>query len=170
VSAIDNPFLNALKILADAGVEFVVVGVGGINFYARDPGGVVLTQDLDLLLAPRVENLRTALVALGGVGFGFSARGEPFVDLDDLAVLANIVRNAATLTAANPAGAQLDLMLSASGFRYEEWAADAETFRLGEVELRVGRLEKLLRSKELSARPKDVEFLRLYAARLRTPS
>jgi hypothetical protein len=32
--------------------------------------------------------------------------------------------------------------------------------------VRVGALEKLLRSKELSGRPKDVEFLRMFAARM----
>ena len=46
-------------------------------------------------------------------------------------------------------------------------AADAERFRVAGVEVAVGRLEKLLRSKEASGREKDREFLRLFAARLR---
>jgi hypothetical protein len=58
-------------------------------------------------------------------------------------------------------------MLSGQGLRFDDLAADAVSFRLGEVEVRVGRLEKLLRAKELAGRPKDAEFLRLYAARLR---
>ena len=44
--------------------------------------------------------------------------------------------------------------------------ADATTFQIRHVAVRVGSLEKLLRSKELSGRPKDVEFLRMFAARL----
>ena len=58
-------------------------------------------------------------------------------------------------------------MLSLKGFRFDELAGDAERFRIGGVEIRVGRLEKLLRAKDLSDRPKDREFLRLFAARLR---
>jgi hypothetical protein len=46
-------------------------------------------------------------------------------------------------------------------------ATDAERFRIGDIEVAVGRLEKLLRSKELVGRAKDREFLRLFAARLR---
>ncbi len=41
------------------------------------------------------------------------------------------------------------------------------TFRIEDVDVRVGRLDKLLRAEELAGRPKDVEFLRLYPARLR---
>jgi hypothetical protein len=169
VSATGNSFQRALETLARAQVDFVIVGVGGINFYAREPGEMILTQDLDLLLAPRVENVRSALEALAGAGFSFSASGEPFVDFADPIILENLIRNAASVTAHHPSGVQLDLMLSASGFRYEELADDAEAFRLGDMETRVGRLEKLLHSKERAGRPKDLEFLRLYAARLRSP-
>jgi hypothetical protein len=56
-------------------------------------------------------------------------------------------------------------MTSMAGFSYEEIAADATPFRVSEVEVRVGSLEKLLRSKERSGRPKDVEFLRAFTAR-----
>jgi hypothetical protein len=88
-------------------VPFFVVGVSGINFYATDASNVVATADVDVLLAPRVEALRTALAALDAAGFSFQAGGEPI---------------------------------------------------LGRV---------LVRAKERAGRPKDVEFLRLYAARLR---
>lgn len=83
--------LDALAALVRAGTPLVVVGVGGINFYAHDASQVVATEDVDVLLAPA-------------------------------------------------------------------------TFRLGDVEIRVGRLEKLLHAKRMAGRPKDLEFLRLYAA------
>ena len=72
----------------------------------------------------------------------------------------------ATIQARDETDARLDLMTSGLGLRYDDPAEDAVTFRIEDVE-RVGRLEKLLRAKELAGRPKDVEFLRLYAARLR---
>jgi len=144
-----------------------VVGVGGINFYARDSSEVAVTADLDLLLPPRVDALRSTLAALQRAGFAIEAGGEPFIDLEDDSVLGRLIELGASLTALGPEHAQIDLMLSLKGFRFDELAGDAERFRIGDVEIRVGRLEKLLRAKELSDRPKDREFLRLFAARLR---
>jgi hypothetical protein len=83
-------------------------------------------------------------------------------------VLHNIVGGGASLTARHASGAQLDLMLSITGLRYHELAADPVTFMVARVPVRIGRLEKLLRSKERAGRPKDVEFLRLFAARFRS--
>ncbi len=40
-------------------------------------------------------------------------------------------------------------------------------FEIGGVGVRVGRLQKLLQAKEIAGRPKDLEFLRLFAARFR---
>jgi len=146
-------------------VEFVVVGVGGINFYARDGAHAFATLDLDLLLAPERENLRRALEALFAAGFVFEAGGEPFLDRDDEASLATIVASGARLTALHPDGAQLDLMLSVRGFSYADLAVDARTFTVAGSQIRVGLLEKLLRSKELADRPKDREFLRHFESR-----
>jgi hypothetical protein len=152
--------------LAAAGVDYVLVGVGAINFYARDAAAVIQTADLDVLLARRIGVLRAALAALRATGFAFEAGGEPFVDVDDDAVLGRVVEVGGSL-AATGGGARIDLMLSLAGFTYEELAADAERFRVGGAEVPVGRLEKLLRSKEAAGRDKDREFLRLFAARLR---
>jgi len=167
VSAAPSPLLEALATLARAGVEFIVVGVSGINFYARDVSDAVVTADVDVFLAPRVDALRSALGALRRAGFEFRAGGEPFLDFDDTEILANLIRSGANVTAENEAGARVDLMLSGAGFHYDDLTSDAVTVRLGDVEVRVGRLEKLLRSKELAGCAKDVAFLRLFAARLR---
>lgn len=160
-----SPFARALAALVNEGVDFVIVGVGGINFYAQRTEDLVRTVDLDLLLAARTEVLARALSALRGAGFSFEAGGEPFLGSDDPAVLAQVVETGANVVALAD-GAAIDLMCAVTGFRFEELAADAERFRLGAVEVPVGRLEKLLRAKELAGRPKDREFLRLYAARL----
>ena len=157
--------LEALEALARAGAPLVVVGVGGINFYARDASEVVATEDLDVVLAPRVETLKTALAVLDGLGFSFTAGDEPFLDIRDDAILANAVRAGACVCARHESGAALDLMLSGMGLAWDELNADAVSFRVGEMEIRVGRLERLLRAKELAGRPKDVEFLRMFAAR-----
>lgn len=144
----------------------MVVGVGGINFYARDASEVTATEDLDVVLEPRVDALRAALAVLDGLGFEFSAGSEPFLDVRDDAILGNVVRAGACIRARNASGAALDLMLSGLGLSWTDLNRDAVSFRIGDVQLRVGKLERLLRAKDLAGRPKDIAFLRLFAARL----
>ena len=107
VSAGASPLLEALATLARAGVEFIVVGVSGINFYARDASDAVVTADVDVFLSPRVEVLRLALGALRSSGFEFWAGDEPFLDFDDSEILANLIRSAANVTAENEACSRL---------------------------------------------------------------
>lgn len=159
-------FVRALSALTQAGVEFVVVGVGGINFYARTPAQSFATLDLDALLSPSVENLRLALAVLGELGYGFEAGGEPFLDTADAVMLSRVVANGASLSAIHPHASQLDLMMSISGYGFEDLVGDATTFEVSGVDVRVGRLTKLLHSKEVSGRQKDLEFLRIYKATL----
>jgi predicted nucleotidyltransferase len=165
VSEIVSGFARALTALSEAGVEFVVVGVGGINFYARTPGDAFATLDVDALLAPAIENLELALSVLSQLGYEFEAGGEPFVDLDDRLVLRRILENGASLSAMHQEASEIDLLTSISGFDYSDLASDAATFKVSGAAIRVARLEKLLRSKESSGRPKDVEFLKAFRAR-----
>ena len=102
-------FARALAALGTAGVDFVVVGVGGINFYARTPADAFATLDIDAFLAPAVENLRIALSTLAATGYEFEAGGEPFVDLDDALVLRRIVENGASLSAIHTESSEMDL-------------------------------------------------------------
>ena len=158
-------FARALSALGDAGVEFIVVGVGGINFYARTPADAFATLDVDALLAPVAENLQRALSVLAGLGYSFEAGGEPFIDLEDAFVLRRIIENGASLSAIHSEAGELDLLTSISGFSYADLSGDAATFEVAGVRVQVGRLEKLLRSKELSGRPKDLDFLLAFQAR-----
>lgn len=158
-------FEVSLEALVDAGVEFVVVGVSGINFYARTPADAVSTLDVDLLLGPRVDNLRAAFATLGELGYRFEAGGEPFLDVNDHRSLEQIIRRGARVVAAHDSAGELDLMLSIAGTSFEELRSDAQRFRISGCEILVGKLERLLRSKEIAGRPKDIEFLRAFAAR-----
>jgi len=158
-------FARALAALSEAGVEFVVVGVGGINFYARTPADAFATLDLDALVAPAVENLELALSVLSELGYEFEAGGEPFVDLDDRVVLGRVVGNGGMLSAIHAAENQIDVLTSIAGFDFSSLAFDAAQFDVAGATIHVGRLEKLLRSKEASGRPKDVEFLKSFRAR-----
>ncbi len=158
-------FARILAALAAADVDFVVVGVSGINFYARTPAEAFATLDVDAFVAPISENLRRALSVLSSRGYVFEAGGEPFVDIDDPDVLSRVVANGASLNAFHDEDGQVDLMTSVSGFSYPELDSDASVFEVAGSRVRVGRLEKLLRAKEASGRPKDIEFLRAFQAR-----
>lgn len=157
-------YARALGVLGNAGVDLVVVGVGGINFYARTPGQAFATLDLDALLRPSVENLELALRVLSEHGYSFEVGGEPFLDIGDRAILGRVVARGASLSALHPEAGHLDLRTSIAGFSYTELEEDARPFQVAGVEVRVGRLEKLLRSKQSAGRPKDLEFLRAFEA------
>jgi hypothetical protein len=158
-------FLRALAALSDAGVTYVIVGVGGINFYARTAAAAYVTLDVDALLEPSTENLRSALRVLAELGYAFEAGDEPFIDLEDRSSLETIVRNGAALTARHPGAGEVDLLLSVAGYTFSELASDAVEFLVAGTRVRVGTLEKLLESKRASGRPKDLEFLRAFEAR-----
>ena len=64
VSRPTSGYLSGLTALVEAGVQLVIVGVGGINFYAREPAQAFATLDLDALLEPTIANLKGALRAL----------------------------------------------------------------------------------------------------------
>jgi len=76
-----------------------------------------------------------------------------------------VIVDGASLNAIHAEFGQIDLMTSLAGFAYEELAVDATAFSVAEVEVRVGCLEKLLRSKQASGRSKDLAFLRAFEAR-----
>ena len=159
-----------LVLLRRAGLEFVIVGVGGINFYARDPSEAFATMDLDLMVPPRPEVLRRFFEVLGEAGFTFEAGGEPFVDVEHRTSIEAVIRSGANLRALDDDGNQLDLMFSMAGADYGEISVDAVAFEVSGERILVGRLEKLLRSKELSDRPKDRAFLEAFRARAETPA
>lgn len=155
-------FARALLALGEADVDFIVVGVGGINFYARTPAEAYATLDLDTLLGPAVENLQRALTVLAQLGYAFESGDEPFIDLGDALVLGRIIERGASLRALHAETGEIDLLTSIAGFDYAQMSEDVVTFEVSGSQVRVGRLEKLLRSKEAAGRPKDVAFLRAF--------
>lgn len=164
MSSSASGYARALAALARGGVRFVLVGVGGINFYAKTGAQAFMTLDVDALLAPTVENLARAFETLAELGFVFEAGGEPFVDLRDELVLRRILERGACVAARHREGVQLDLMTAIAGFDFASLSEDATTFEVAGTPVRVGRLEKLLASKEASGRAKDRAFLEAFEA------
>lgn len=164
-----DPFERAFVALSKAGVEAIVVGMFGVNFYAQNPAETFETKDVDFLVSPTVEMAKRALVALSKEGFTFEANGEPFVDVSDEAVLQNVLQFASNIRGVFENDVVLDLMFAMKGFTFAELASDAVRFRVHGVECRVGALEKLIESKRQAGRPKDLAFLARYEAAAREP-
>lgn len=141
-----------------AGVDYVVIGMSGINYYARSAMETFGTQDYDLFLRPVVANAAKALEVLRDLGYEMVSGGKRVLEKD----LSRIVKEKQTVLAVNPEGVTFELLFAISGFVFHQLAADAAIFRTGETLIRVGRLQKLLASKKAADRPKDRLFLKRY--------
>ena len=161
--AFRDPYQVVLDRFNRRGVAYVVVGMSGINYYAKDASEMFATLDYDLFLQPTLTNVEKALHCLEELGFGLGSR-KGIVRRNELK---RLVRERMTLTATTQEGIMVELLLRVSGYPLSELAKDAATFTVGRVPIRVGRLRKLLRSKQLANRPKDRQFLKRYQLLLR---
>jgi hypothetical protein len=157
-----DPYRAVVQRFNRYGVRYVVVGMAGINYYAKNPSETFATMDYDLFLEPSLSNVEQAVTVLNGLGFtlGTAAGALPHADLRA------IVRARTTLIATTPDGLMVELLLRVSGYPFTELARDAATVAVRGVPVNVGRLSKLLRSKRLAGRPKDRQFLRRYQSLL----
>jgi hypothetical protein len=144
-------FAGLLRCLAEAGVEYIVVGGAAATAH----GSARLTQDLDIVYRRTDDNLRRLVAALApqrpylrgappGLPFRWDARtlhrGLNFTlttGLGDLDLLGEIT----------------------SGGRYEDLLADSGTVELFGLSCRVLGLDALIRVKRAVGRPKDFEAI-----------
>ena len=157
-SSFPDPYREVIDRFNQCGVRYVVVGMAGINYYARDARETFGTLDYDVFLDPTLKNVQKAVEVLKTLGFDLATQAGPL----RVSGLGEMVRSQQTLMATTPYGILIELLLRVSGYPYTELAQDAATFTAQGVPIRVGRLKKLLRSKYLAGRPKDRQFLRRY--------
>lgn len=158
-----DPYSELIEQLNREGVDYVVVGMSGINYYAESALDTFGTQDYDLFLRPAVANAAKAFEVLRGLGYDMVADGKKASMKD----VEKIVHKRRTVLAVNPEGVTFELLFAVSGFAYEQMAVDASIFKAGDAVIRVGKLNKLLASKEAADRPKDRLFLKRYKILLR---
>ena len=153
-----DPYASVIRSFNRCGVRYVVVGLSGINYYARNASEVFMTLDYDIFVEPLISNVQKAVKGLQSLNFTLGTEKGPlrFEEIKPL------VRDRKTLIAVSPDGIKVELLLRISGFQFSEIARDAATFDVGGVPIHVGRLHKLLRSKRVAGRPKDRDFLRRY--------
>jgi hypothetical protein len=152
-----DPYAEVCKRFEDQRIRYLIVGVFGINFYARQAGQIITTADCDVLLPAGLAILRKALQTLKAMGFVFEAGGEPMPALDP-AILKGVLRARAVVCAERP-DARIDICTQIAGAEFEGlWRRHREFVVEGTI-IRVGPLQALVKSKRLADRPKDRLFL-----------
>ncbi len=153
-----DPYRAVIQCFNRTGVRCVVVGMSGINYYARSPAETFATLDYDIFLEPVQSNVKKAIEGLQKMGFQLGTSAGIF-KLDELK---GLVRDRKTLVATTPEGLMVELILEVSGYPFSEMIKDSATFTVRGVPIHVARLNKLLRSKKIAGRPKDRRFLERY--------
>jgi predicted nucleotidyltransferase len=149
--------LQLLRVLANGGVDFIVVG----GVAAAIHGAPVVTQDLDVLYrleAGNLTRLKAVLDALGAVARG-DPRGLPFG-------LSHLETRGHKLTMTK-LGA-LDVLGSVNeDLTYDELLPWAQEVQLREVRFKVLTLPKLIELKRSLGRPKDLAVLAVLESTLK---
>jgi transcriptional regulator with XRE-family HTH domain len=153
-----DPWSALFERLNKSRVDYVVIGMSGINYYARSAMETFGTQDYDIFLRPAFENAAKALTIFHELGYETTTADGPVTNKN----LRQVVRKKKTILSVNPGSVTFELLFAVSGFVFRQMAGDATVFRVGESVIRVARLQKLLASKEAAGRPKDKLFLKRY--------
>jgi predicted nucleotidyltransferase len=136
-------FEKLLARLADAAVEFVVVGGVAVtlNGYTR------LTEDVDILIRWTPDNVSRLLDSLSSYGEGF-ARELQMEDFTDEEGAIRIVEETER--------SQIDIFTRLSGLRFADLITDAPSFTVAGRTIRYASKAALLRLKGNSQRDKDL--------------
>ena len=125
-----------LKTLLDEGIEFMVVGLAA----AALQGVPAVTQDIDLWFAHRDDKM---IEALGKAGVSYIPPSENNPPL--------LVGEAADL---------FDIVVHMHGLgSFEEERAGAKIVEVGQIQLPVLALDRIVVSKQATGRPKDLAIL-----------
>jgi len=135
-------FEKLLVLLAEAGVDFIVVG--GIAVSVQ--GYVRLTEDVDLLIDDSASNVKRLLERLATYGEGFARELSP-EDFDDEEGAIRIVEETEQC--------QIDIFTRMSGRRYSDVIEDADRFEAGGHQIAVASKASLIGWKSKSVREKD---------------
>ena len=154
-----EPLARLAQALRANGVRFVVIGLGGVNYYARSGGSLFATQDYDLFLPLDPENLLHAWQLCERLDLTLWAGDEPLDSPRDIQLASAVVARRAGTTATGDEDLQIDLSFVMTGFEFEEVWRNRRIFRVEEVEIPVARLSDIVKSKANAGRPKDRLFL-----------
>jgi hypothetical protein len=137
----------------------VVIGVGGLNYYAEDGSTIFPTRDRDLLLPLDPVNLVRCWEACAAVGLRLYSEREPLDRPRDLWLAERVVASRALTRASDGVELEIDLALVMAGFEFDTVWTNRRTFRVDDVDIPVARLLDIVVSKRAAGRDKDILFL-----------
>lgn len=153
-----DPYLRVIARLNQQKLNYLIIGVSGINYYARDARQVIMTADYDIFLQPELKNVLRAMKVMRSLGYEISVNDRLLKNISS-AFIQEIVKKRKTLFCENPQHNLVEFCLEVSGYTFEELKRNSRLFKAGRVKIPVGNLEDLLRMKRIAGRPKDKIFL-----------
>mgnify|MGYP000048753285 CR=1 FL=1 len=135
-------FEKLLVLLAEAGVDFIVVGGVAVSIQ----GYVRLTEDVDLLIDESASNVNRLLGRLATYGEGFAGELSP-ADFTDEEGAIRIVEEVESC--------QMDLFTVMAGKHYADIIGDADRFPVGDHAIAFASKSSLISWKGKSVREKD---------------
>ena len=135
-------FEKLLVLLAEAGVEFIVVGGIAVSIQ----GYVRLTEDVDILIEDSEGNIGRLLDSLSGYGEGFASElsVEDFTDEEGAIRIVEVTEQC-----------QIDIFTIMGGRTYADVILDADRFTVGGDEIAIASKVSLIGWKSKSVREKD---------------
>lgn len=153
-----NPIVPIARALAARSVRYVMIGVGGANFYAADGSAVFVTEDSDLFLPLDPENLAQTWAACESLGLDLWSQDEPLDSPRDRWLAERMIERHA-LTRVTAEDLKVDLTLVMKGYEFETIWKERRLFMIEGVEIPVARLLHIVTSKHAAGRDKDKLFL-----------
>jgi predicted nucleotidyltransferase len=151
LEGLNEDFRDFLVLLADGGVDFVIVGAYALAFH----GAPRASGDIDLFVSPTPANAQRVFDALVRFGAPLESAGVTSADFTQPGAVYQI----------GLPPRRIDVLTEISGLTFDEaWASRITAEIDGRTVSFIGR-EALLKNKEASGRPKDVADV----ARLRKP-
>jgi len=160
-------FTAVIKALLDEEVRFVVIGVGGANFYATRGSQSFFTRDRDLFMPADAPNLLRAWSTCERNGLELWCGDEPLGVPRDRWLAHRMVERRMVTTATDRGERIVDLSLTMATFDFEEVWDQRRIFESEGVSIPVARLTQIVESKRIAGRQKDLTFLVTHEQALR---
>ena len=153
IDGLNEDFRDFLHELADAGVEFVIVGAYALAYH----GAPRASGDIDVFVRPTPENARRLIGALNRFG----------APLDSAQVSETDLAQPGTVYQIGLPPRRIDVLTAISGVSFDEaWASRQPTTLDGRAVFFIGR-EAFINNKTAAGRPKDLADVDRLAARLK---
>ena len=153
-----DPYIEVLDKFNKHGVDYVIIGMSGINYYASKAAETFSTQDFDIFVKPAIGNIKKVISIFEKLNYSLIANKKRIEKTD----VKSIVRNKNTILATDPYGITFESILAVSGYTFSRMQKDAVIFNVNNVPVKVAKLRKLLMSKKIAGREKDKLFLKRY--------